>query len=257
MLKKNIHHSRYDIGHGVCIDCKSGMFQESERPNCPNCRLRIRDRDAHPLYLELVDSKVAFISNLVDGIDKMDQETPLPSVKRVGNKLTMVLQDPQPMAESKAMVKNVALFVLFSVLIFLFLLSFYIYVLLKTALVKAVEDFNERIVPFFTKVHDLTHEIIALREDSLEENESLRDQLTRAEMKSNQLEIELNETKKSENEAIRLAKIAKKVHESSLQWKKRTSELTAENQWCKDILEKLYQDILEPEQLEPVSCQSF
>lgn len=103
-----------------------------------------------------------------------------------------------------------------------------------------------------------------MREDSLEsreENESLRDQLTRAERNCNQLEIELNETKKNENEAIRLATIAKDdLHESSLQWKKRTSELTAENQWCKDILEKLYQDILEPEkndQVEPVSCQVF
>lgn len=115
-------------GHGVCIDCKSGMFQESERPNCPNCRLRIRDRDAHPLFLELVDSKEskdAFISNLVENIDKMDQETPLSSVKRAGNKLTMVLQDPQLMAESLAMVKkNPAFFVLFFVLIFPFSSSF-------------------------------------------------------------------------------------------------------------------------------------
>jgi len=84
-----------------------------------------------------------------------------------------------------------------------------------------------------------------LSENSLEsrqETESLRDQLKKAEIKSNQLEIELNETKKNENEAIRLAKIARddlgKVHESSLQWRKRISELTAENKWYKDILEK-------------------
>jgi hypothetical protein len=92
-----------------------------------------------------------------------------------------------------------------------------------------------------------------LREDSLEsrqETENLRDQLRKAEIKSNQLEIELNETKKNENEAIRLAKIAKddlgKVHESSLHWKKRTSELTAENKRYKDMLEK---------HVEFVSCQ--
>lgn len=73
-----------------------------------------------------------------------------------------------------------------------------------------------------------------------------------AEIKSNQLEIELNETKRNENEAVRFAKIAKdelgKVHESSLQWRKRTSELTAENKWYKDVLEK---------HVEPVSCQAF
>lgn len=83
-------------GHGFCIDCKSRMFQGSVRPNCPNCRIRIRDQDAHPLFLELVDSKVAFVSSLVEGLDKIDHETPLPNVKKAGQKLTKVLQDPQP-----------------------------------------------------------------------------------------------------------------------------------------------------------------
>ena len=95
-----------------------------------------------------------------------------------------------------------------------------------------------------------------MREDSLKsrrETENLRDQLTKAERKSNQLEIELNETKKYGNEAIRLAKIATKdllgkVLESSLRWKKRTSELAAENKRYKDMLEKL---------VESVSCQTL
>ena len=94
-----------------------------------------------------------------------------------------------------------------------------------------------------------------MTEDSLEsreETEILRDQLKKAEIKSNQLEAELIETKKNENEAIRLAKIAKddlgKAQESSLQWRKRTSELTAENKWHKDMLEK---------HVESVSCQAF
>lgn len=118
----------------------------------------------------------------------------------------------------------------------------------KTALIKAVEDFNERILPLFTKVEVQSQQIITLTEDyheNLQENEHLRDQLARAELfktKSIQLEMELNETKNNENEAIRLAEIAKddlgKVHESSIQWKKRTSELTAENKRYKDLLEK-------------------
>jgi hypothetical protein len=113
---------------------------------------------------------------------------------------------------------------------------------------KAIEDFNERIVPLFTKVDVQSHQITALREDyrkSRHENEHLRDQQTKAEIfetKSIQLEIELNESKKNENEAIRLAEIAKndlgKIHESSVQWKKRTSEITAESKRYKDMLEK-------------------
>ena len=93
-------------GHGFCIDCKSSIFQGSARPNCPNCRLRIRDRDAHPLFLELVDSKVAFVSSLVESLEEMDHETPLLSIKKAGQKLTKVLQDPQPLEDSNAMVKK-------------------------------------------------------------------------------------------------------------------------------------------------------
>ena len=232
-------------GHGFCIDCKSCIFRESVRPNCPNCRLRIRDRDAHPLFLELVDSKVAFASSIVEGLDKMDHETPILGVKMAGQNLKKALH---PQLEPSAMVKHDSLRFVFVLIPFFFLASSS-----KTALIKATKDFNERIVPLFTKVEVQTHEIIALREDSLEsrqETENLRDQLRKAEIKSNQLEIELNETKKNETEAIRLAKIAKddlgKVHESSLQWKKRTSELTAENKRYKDMLEK---------QLEFVSCR--
>ena len=94
-----------------------------------------------------------------------------------------------------------------------------------------------------------------MREDSLEirqETEVLRDQLTKAEIESNQREIELNETKKNEKEAIRLAEITKddlgKAHESELQWKMRTSELIAEIQRYRDMLEK---------RNESVSCQTF
>ena len=104
-------------GHGFCIDCKSSIFERSTESNCPNCRLHIEDWDAHPLFLELVDSKVALASNLVENLDKMDHKTPLVSVKKAGQKLTEVLQDPQP--DPNVMV-NAALFVLFSSL-FIFL----------------------------------------------------------------------------------------------------------------------------------------
>ena len=92
------------IGHGFCIDCKSYMFKESERPDCPNCRRRLHDQDAHPLFLELVDAEVAFASNIVEGLNKMDHETPLLRVEKAGEKLTEVLQDPR--SKSNDMVKK-------------------------------------------------------------------------------------------------------------------------------------------------------
>ena len=123
----------------------------------------------------------------------------------------------------------------------------------KTALIKAVEDFNERIIPLFTKVEVQSHQIIALRKDYLEsrqETERLRDQLTKAELLKTSLEIELNESKKIQNEAIRLAEIAKddlgKIHENSLQWKKRASEVNTENKRYKDLLEKHIESVGHP-----------
>lgn len=54
--------------------------------------------------------------------------------------------------------------------------------------------------------------------------------------------MELKETKKIQDEAIRLAEFAKnelgEVHENLAQWKQRTAELTAENKRYKDLLEK-------------------
>ena len=93
-----------------------------------------------------------------------------------------------------------------------------------------------------------SQQIIVLREAFLEshqETDNLRDQLTKAEVfqtRTMQLETELKESKKNENEAIRLAEIAKnelgELHENLIQWKKRASEVTAENKRCKDMLEK-------------------
>lgn len=115
----------------------------------------------------------------------------------------------------------------------------------QTALIKAVEDFHERILPLFAKVDIQSHQIIVLREDFLEsrqKTESLQDQVIKAQSKSIQLEMELGETKKNGDEAIRLAEIAKnelvEVRENLIQWKKRASELTAENKRYKDLLEK-------------------
>jgi hypothetical protein len=56
------------------------------------------------VFLELIDTKVALASSLVEGLDKMDHETPLPSVKKAGQKLGKVLQGPQP--EPNARVKR-------------------------------------------------------------------------------------------------------------------------------------------------------
>lgn len=124
MLLAFIHHSLDMTGHGVCIDCKSNFFQESVRPNCPNCRLRIRDRDAHPLFLELVDSKVAFVLSLVEGLDRMDHETSLLNVKKAGQGLTKVVH-LEDTAESSAMVT-----MRLSSFYFSFLIPFFLVILL-------------------------------------------------------------------------------------------------------------------------------
>lgn len=98
-----------------------------------------------------------------------------------------------------------------------------------------------------------TQQIIVLKGDfheSYMETKILQDQLKKAEQlqkNSIQLEMQLKETKKNEDEAIRLAEIAKnelvEVREHLGQWKKRTSELTAENKRYKDLLEKQVESV--------------
>ncbi|KAF8159345.1 hypothetical protein B0H34DRAFT_796602 [Crassisporium funariophilum] len=209
--------SIFPCGHGFCTSCKDNILQQ-RRPTCPNCRVSIYPGDAHPVYLEVVDSKVAYASSVIEGLDQMGATTPLASVKKASQKLSKVLSGKGP--EESAL----------------------------STLIRAIDDFNERIIPLFTRVESQAHQLDQLRQD-LRKSRSDRDNM-QAKLKKSEasqaevvrLEEALSETERNTQEAIRLAEVAKddllRVNESSTHWNKRAVELFEENKRFKDQLER-------------------
>ncbi|KAJ3504361.1 hypothetical protein NLJ89_g7971 [Agrocybe chaxingu] len=170
------------------------------------------------VYIELVDSHAAFQASVVEGLEQMGPDTPLVSVKKAGLKLEQVLRGGRP--EDGVM----------------------------QSLLKAVQDFRERVAPVFAQVETQKKEIETLREDLRRvrrDREGVQAKLRKTEplqVEVLRLRTALSETERNTQEAIRLAEQAKDelgtVHASSNQWKKRVAELDQENKRYKDMLER-------------------
>jgi len=57
-------------GHGFCTGCITGLCS-NPRPKCPNCRRILRRKDAHPVYIEFIDSQTFHETSLVEGLNKI------------------------------------------------------------------------------------------------------------------------------------------------------------------------------------------
>lgn len=83
-------HDKYSIlcfiGHGFCTDCIFRLCSEP-RPKCPNCRVVLHGRDAHPVHIDFIDTQTHLQKSVVDGLNQMGADTPLISVKRASQKL--------------------------------------------------------------------------------------------------------------------------------------------------------------------------
>ena len=77
-------------GHGFCESCTNRLFSTSGKTRCPNCRNFIHQRDGHPVYLQLVDSKLAFATKVIEGFGQMNTDTPVLSLKKASMKLGQV-----------------------------------------------------------------------------------------------------------------------------------------------------------------------
>jgi len=208
----------FPCGHGYCKECTSTMFGRESKSKCPQCRVTIHRRDGHPVFLELVDSAAHFTASLIDGLDQMNHNTPLISVKKANQKLGKALQGAKPNDDT------------------------------VSALLKAVQDFQDRIIPLFAKVQGQKQEIDGLRKDlhrtykDRDHYESKAKKVEPLEDEVDRLTSERNVATHERDEAIRLAEIAKddfiRVQQSSLQWQKHAGELDAENRRFKDQLER-------------------
>ncbi|KIM39679.1 hypothetical protein M413DRAFT_447137 [Hebeloma cylindrosporum] len=115
-------------------------------------------------------------------------------------------------------------------------------------LLKAIEDFNDRIIPNFSTVEKQKQEIERLRSElhrSHRERDLMQTKLRKAESLQTEvvsLRNALSESEANTQEAIRLAEAAKddlgKLHETSGQSQRRAVELDQENKRFKDMLER-------------------
>ncbi|KAJ7491993.1 hypothetical protein FB451DRAFT_1216557 [Mycena latifolia] len=122
---------RLECGHCFCIKCIDGVHRMA-RATCPECRAPIEPGAPQPIYLDIVVPK-PLESVVADGINRMDQNSKLVSVKTAARKLKQVAD--QQRVDARAL----------------------------ETLLAAIEDFRERIVPLYTKVRSQENEILTLK----------------------------------------------------------------------------------------------
>ncbi|KAJ7043765.1 hypothetical protein C8F04DRAFT_1389860 [Mycena alexandri] len=138
---------RLKCGHCLCTTCIVGILKT--RPLCPQCRAPVLEKDPQPIYLTIVGTKpIALV--VAEGIEKMDAEAKLVSVRAAERKLQQVA-DEQKRVCGETMPE----------------------------LLIAIEDFKVRITPMFAKTRSQQTEIEALKK-KLEEAEAMREQADRA-----------------------------------------------------------------------------
>jgi hypothetical protein len=141
------------IGHGYCTSCIDSLFENQQRTKCPNCRDPVTRRHARPIYFDAIDPKVSATATVVEGLIKMDENAKLISVKKAEEKIRKAAMDLEVGEDTAVREYNQV--------------HFYIKIenVIQNLLLQAVNQFNERIIPNFTKVELQMEEIASLRKD--------------------------------------------------------------------------------------------
>ncbi|KAJ6514983.1 hypothetical protein C8R47DRAFT_1313377 [Mycena vitilis] len=134
------HFRRLACGHCYCVTCIASIQQTQAR--CPECRAPIAGDGPQPIYLDLVAAK-PLERVVAEGIDRMDGDAKLVSVRTAERKLRQVLQEQQERGEAAA------------------------------GLLGAIADFQGRIIPLFAKARSQATQLATLKK-RLEELEELR-----------------------------------------------------------------------------------
>ncbi|KIK56436.1 hypothetical protein GYMLUDRAFT_174307 [Collybiopsis luxurians FD-317 M1] len=75
-------------GHGACNSCFEQAFTRgNNKGRCFVCRTEFSPKSGHRIHLQLVDSKVAVLTNTVEGLEKMDADVKLISVRRASERI--------------------------------------------------------------------------------------------------------------------------------------------------------------------------
>ncbi|GLB35177.1 hypothetical protein LshimejAT787_0207420 [Lyophyllum shimeji] len=124
----------FPCGHGFCTACIENIF--SHNPKCPHCRVTLRRREAHVVYIDIPspeEERAAKVETLVEGFAQMDRNSKLISVENAGKKLNAFVKEVEGGQDT------------------------------YSSLLQAVEDFKERIIPAFRKAEEQAKEIETLK----------------------------------------------------------------------------------------------
>ncbi|TFK39700.1 hypothetical protein BDQ12DRAFT_681045 [Crucibulum laeve] len=180
----------FNCGHCFCLPCIELMFTNENGSrkahyDCPGCRARIQRKDEHRIYIEIVDQKKAFVECVVEGLDKMDADSKLISVKKAEGKIKTARDKAEGDQE------------------------------LMIQLYQAILSFKERIIPVFTEIESHHAELAALKlslAQSQAHVSTLEKQAKRVsvlEREASRLRAELREMDNQREMALGLAESAK------------------------------------------------
>lgn len=120
-------------GHAFCASCLHEYMAATPRPTCPECREKIKRGDERRIFLNM--SYVPRAAAVISGLTEMDANTKLVSVAKAGKKIEHATKDlrcDQDLAE---------------------------------ALLRAVDDFKERIAPAFIELDAKRREVHKMSRD--------------------------------------------------------------------------------------------
>lgn len=87
----NCHSTDFKIffcGHGFCASCVDSLFKTSPT-KCPTCRRALQRKDVQTIFLDLVvvNPKEIFVDTVCEGLARMDENSPMDSIRRTADKL--------------------------------------------------------------------------------------------------------------------------------------------------------------------------
>ncbi|TFK71433.1 hypothetical protein BDN72DRAFT_837653 [Pluteus cervinus] len=205
----------FDCGHCFCGECAGRILETTNsrgHANCPTCRQQVRKGDLRRVYLDIVDPR----NVVIDGLDRMGRDSKLVSVTKAKDKLR---KEADKLSGEYA-----------------------------ELLLRAVDDFRDRIIPIFTKVEIQADDIADLQsqlKSSISLNEDLSKQLELLESQMDEIKAlkkDLRREQRSTEKALVLAEKAKDdllaLRLSHAEVEKRSTTLEEDNARMRDQLER-------------------
>ncbi|KAJ3772082.1 hypothetical protein FB446DRAFT_704126 [Lentinula raphanica] len=126
------------MAHGHCQVCLGyysiSNFQVlpcgTQKGTCWTCRREVRRNEAHRIYIDVVDSKVATVQHTIEALERMDS-----NVKGTSQAMKEIAEEIECDNERAELLR------------------------------RAIEDYDQRIVPVLRKAHDQAEELTQLRKE--------------------------------------------------------------------------------------------